>query len=150
MTIDNKEYKVKRLLNLGQTITRESSVEENLFLFKSPIKNILYEISGKYKNYPKNYNIAVIEELCTNGNCQEISKILNLDYLDCLKYYRRDEKALTDDYLGVLNGLELKFDELPQKLQEEGHDKEYEEALIYVIKNIERIYKDKIPRERRK
>ena len=150
ITIDNKEYKIERLLNLGQTITKKSSVEDNLALFKAPIKSIFYEISGKYKKYPKNYNIAVIEELCTNANCQEISNILNLDYLDCLKYYRRDEDALNNDYLGFLNGLQLKFDNLPNKLKKEGHDDSYEEALIYTIKNIEKIYYEKIPRERRK
>ena len=148
--IDNKEYNVKRLLNLGQTITKELSVEENIALFECPVKIILYEISGKYKNYPKNYNMAVIEELCINPNCQEIADILNLDYLDCLQYYRRDKEGLNEGYLGCLKGLKLKFDNLPKKLKDEGHDESYEEALIYVIKNIENIYYDKTSRERRK
>lgn len=147
ITINNKEYKVEKLLNLGQTVTKESSVEDNLALFEAPIKYILYEISGKYKNYPKNYNFEVIRELCTNANCQEISNILNLNYLDCLKYYRRDEDALNNDYL---NPLQLKFDNLPNELKKEGYDENYVEELIYVIKNIEEIYYEKTPRERRK
>ena len=150
ITIDNKEYnKVEGLLNLGQELTKESSVEDNLALFYGPIKSILYEISKKYKNYPKNYNEAVIEAICKNKNkkCKEIAHILNLEYLYCLKYYRRDKDAPKDDYL---NGLQTKFDNLPKILKDEGHEKEYEELLVEVIKKIEKIYEDKIPRERRK
>lgn len=152
ITIDKKKYNVKRLrlLNLGQTLIKESSVEENIALFLSPVKILFYEISGKYKDYPKNYNIAAIEELCRNPNCQEIADILNLDFLDCLKYYRRDEDALDKNDLKILNNLELEFDDLPNKLKNHGYDEAYEEKLIYVIKNLESIYCNKNSRERRK
>ena len=151
ITIDNIKYKVKQLLNLGQTLTKESSVEVNEALFQNPVKEILYEISGKYK-IPKNYNRVVIEEICKNPNekCQEIAKILNLDYLDCFKYYRKDENALN---LNCLKGLQLQFDKLHEilkKEKKESYEESYEEALIYVIKNIEDIYHDKTARERRK
>ena len=150
--IDNQEYEVKKLLNLGQTLVKESSVEENEELFQSPIKNILYEISGKYKKYPENFNIVAIDELSKNPNekCQKIANFLNLDYLDCLKYYRRDKDALEDHYLDSLKGLELKFDELPKILRKQGHEKDYEESLIYIIKHIEHIYDSKTARESRK
>ena len=151
ITINNKKYKVEKLLNLGQNITKDISVERNLALFKQKIKNILYTISEKYTTYPKNYNMAVINELCTNENYKEIGNILNLDYIDCLKYYRGDKKSLEDDNLKkYLKGLELKFDELPEILEKEGHDKSYEEKLINTIKNIDQIYVQKKPRKKRK
>ena len=146
ITIDNKEYKVKKLLNLGQTIINSSSVEENLALFNTKAKNMLNEISGKYRNIPINYNIAVIEELCINPNYKEISDILNLDYLECLKYYRRDEDVLMDDHFNCLKGLELEFDRLPNILEKEGKDENYKQSLIYVIKNMEKIFGAKVPR----
>lgn len=152
ITIDNKEYEVEKLLNLGQKITKDTSVRGNKALFKSPIKNILFEISGKYKtyNYPKNYNMAVIDELCTNEKYLEIRNILNLDYLNCLKYYRRDEDALGNDNLECLKGLEKIFDRLPKDLKEEGKDKSYEKALINTIKDMDNIFNDKKARKKRK
>ena len=153
ITINNKEYEVKKLLNLGIKITKDLSVEGNISLFKSPIKNILFQISGKYKNhnYPKNYNIVAIDELCTNEKCLEIRDILNLDYLDCFKYYRRDKNALKDNNLkSLISGLETKFDQLPKYLQSEGRDKSYEKALINTIKKIDTIYNDKKARKKRK
>ena len=152
ITIDNKEYEVEKLLNLGQKITKDTSVRGNKALFKSPIKNILFEISGKYKtyNYPKSYNMAVIDELCTNEKYLEIRNILNLDYLNCLKYYRRDEDALGNDNLECLKGLEKIFDRLPKDLKEEGKDKSYEKALINTIKDMDNIFNDKKARKKRK
>ena len=73
-----------------------------------------------------------------------------MDYLKCLKYYRRDEDAITGHYLNCLNGLQLKFDELPNILKAERHDKSYEESLIFLIKNIEHIYDYKKAREIRR
>ena len=152
ITIDNKEYEVEKLLNLGQKITKDTSVRGNKALLKTPIKNILFQISGKYKtyNYPKSYNMAVIDELCTNEKYLEIRNILNLDYLNCLKYYRRDEDALKDDNLECLKGLEKIFDRLPKDLKKEGKDKSYEKALINTIKDIDNTFNDKKARKKRK
>lgn len=149
ITINNKEYKVEKLLNLSEKITKDLSVETNKALFKKQIKNIFLEISKKYQNYPKNYNMAVIDELCTNIEFKEIADILNLDYLDGLRYYRRDEDALNDDKLECLKGLELIFDKIPKKL-EKNYNKNYEESLIYTIKNLEIINDNKKPRKKRK
>ena len=152
ITIDNKEYEVEKLLNLGQKITKDTSVRGNKALLKTPIKNILFQISGKYKtyNYPKSYNMAVIDELCTNEKYLEIRNILNLDYLNCLKYYRRDEDALGNDNLECLKGLEKIFDRLPKDLEKEGKDKSYEKALINTIKDIDNTFNDKKARKKRK
>lgn len=150
ITIDNKEYNVKKLLNLGEKITKDTSVDGNKALLKSPIKIILYEISKKYTQKPKNYNIVAIEELSKNEKCKEIRNILNLNYLDCLKYYRRDDDALKDDYLKCLNDLKKKFEQLPQNLKNQGYDKSYEEAIIDVIKDFENIYYNKKARKKRK
>lgn len=149
ITIDNKKEKVEELLNIDQKITKNASVEDNKSLFQSPIKNIFYGISKKYKNKSQNYNKAAIDELCTNEKCQEIGNILNLNYLDCLKFYRKDIDD-TDDNLKCLTGLEKKFEQLPKNLKKEGRDKRYEEALINKIKNIEKIYDDKTSRKKRK
>ena len=149
ITNNNKKEQVKKLLNIDQKITKNASVEDNKSLFQSPIKNIFYGISKKYKKKSKNYNKAVIDELCTNEKCQEIGNILNLNYLDCLKFYRKDIVD-TDGKLKCLTGLEEKFEQLPKNLKEEGRDKSYEEALIKKIKNIEKIYNDKTSRKKRK
>ena len=145
--INNKKYKVNKLLYLGPSVTKDLTVERNLILFETPIKDTLYEISGKYKHYPKEYNRVVIEELYKNENCKKIRDILNLKYLDCLKYYRKDRDIIKKKRFACLKGMEKKFDELPQKLKKQKHDKHYEEALIYVINNFENIYYTKIPKK---
>ena len=73
-----------------------------------------------------------------------------MDYLNCLKYYRRDEDALKDDNLECLKGLEKIFDRLPKDLKKEGKDKSYEKALINTIKDIDNIFNDKKARKKRK
>ena len=145
--INNKKYKVNKLLYLGPTITKDLTVESNLILFETPIKDALYEISGKYKYYPKEYNRIVIEELCKNGNFKRIRDILNLKYLDCLKYYRKDGDIINKKRFACLKGLEKIFEGLPQKLKKQNHDKHYEEDLIYVINNFENIYYAKTPKK---
>lgn len=143
--IKNKKYKVKKLLYLGPTITNDLTVNNNLSLFEKPIKDTLYEISGKYKYYPKDYNRVAIKELCKNVHCKKIRNILNMNYLDCLKYYRKD--AIKKKSFSCLKGLEKKFEGLPLKLEKQGHNKYYEEVLIYIINNFENIYYAKNPKK---
>ena len=145
--INNKKYKIKKLLYLGPTITNDLTVEGNLELFETQIKDILYEISGKYKHYPKEFNKIAIEELCKNSHCKKIRDILNLKYLDCLKYYRQDGDIIKIKKFSCLKGLEKKFTILSKKLKKQGHDKYYEEVLIYVINNFEKIYYEKNPKK---
>ena len=146
--INNKKYKVNRLLYLGPSITKDLTVEKNLILFETPIKDALYEISGKYKHYPKEYNRVVIEELCKNENCKKIRDILNLKYLDCFKYYRKDGDVIKKKRFACLKGLQKKFENLPQKLKKQKHDKHYEEHITYVINHFENIFYSKIPKNK--
>ena len=70
--IEKKVYEHCKLLPLGDTITNDGNVEKNRKLFDEPVAHILYEISGKHKTYPKDYNKVLIEEIYKNKNCKDI------------------------------------------------------------------------------
>ena len=42
-------------------------------------------------------NKVVIDKILENANNQNLIDILNMTYLDCLKYYRKDEEIINDD-----------------------------------------------------
>ena len=44
---NNRKYKVDKLLYLRPSMAKDSTFERNLILFKTSIKDALYEISGK-------------------------------------------------------------------------------------------------------
>ena len=152
--INNKE--VNKILNLEPSITKDVTIDTNKELFEKPMKDLLKKNSRKYKTLPENSNEIIIDELCKNKNYNDIKEILNITYLDCLKYYRKDDLEENEKTkLSCLKGLEKKFEKLPQKMKEKFErlkkrceekykDKKYDQIhqdnIIKTIKNLDIIY----------
>ena len=150
--IDKKLYIVKELLNIRPKLIEDINITSNMTLFDTPIKDILSDdISGVYRKYPKNYNKIVINKLFENPNNQILKDILNKTFLECLKYYRKDQEIINDAKFACLKGLEEKFEKLPEKLKKgvNGYDKDYEEGIFSLIENFETIYSEKTPRTKK-
>ena len=62
--IKGKKYIASELLNIRPKLIEDININANKTLLVTPIKNILSDnISGAYKNYPKDYNKIVIEKI---------------------------------------------------------------------------------------
>ena len=71
---NGKKYEAKKLLKINQEFAKDITVNEARNFLNNKIKTIFsVDISGLYKNYPKNYNQLVIEKLYkenkTNVTC---------------------------------------------------------------------------------
>ena len=101
--INGKIYIVYELLNIKPKRVEDTNIISNLILFDTQIMDFLSEdISDKFTKYPKNYNKVVIDKILENANNQNLIDILNMTYLDCLKYYRKDEEIINDDNYSCL------------------------------------------------
>ena len=155
----NKKNKVKKLLNLGSSINNNLTIDFNLELFKNPIVHIFEKISKKYKKCSPNHNLDMIDKIYKNDAYKEIQTILDLNYLDCLKHYRKDENTNLD----CLNGLEKKFENIHTKMKTQFYnvrkrhykkykdyapkdlvyDEEHVDNIIKKMKDLDKIYEEK-------
>ena len=147
--INGKKYKANQLLKIDQDIAKNTNVLEMRKFLNNPLKtNFSVEISKKYTNFPKNYNKLVIDKLYeekkTNVTC-----ILDIITLEGLKYYRNEVDALSKIENSCLKGIEQKFKMLPKYFKEKGKKDEYINNFIEIIKNLENIIANKIPRKTR-
>jgi hypothetical protein len=141
-----------KLLNITDENIRNTNVDYNIELFKTKIRNILSDkISGRYKKYPENYNQEIIKNIYGSKKGDDLKKIFDKTFLECLKYYRMDEDIYGKDVYACLSGLEKGFQELPNKLLEDNkNDQQYVENLIELIKKFEEYYSSKTARNRGK
>jgi len=149
INIDGKEYKVNRLLDINQEQTTNTTVGENLKLFKCELKDFFsVGISNKYKNYPKNFNKLIIEKLYQE-NLTNVTCILDKTFLDSLKYFRKDKDVYNNEEYSCLKGIEKDFEDLPKNFRKEGHDNRYINMVIDLINNFEQKYYEKKPRQKK-
>lgn len=151
--INGKEYKDDKveLLNINNQQIVNNNINFNRALFGKLIGEFYnVDISGDYNNYPTDFNIQLISKIYRSQNGEIVKKIFNQSYLICLKYYRMDKDVFNHTDYQFLSGLEKKFLNLPTLLAKEGHDQQYINEIIDLIKNIEKIYYDKKPRRGRK
>jgi hypothetical protein len=141
-----------KLLNITDKNFKNTNVDYNKKLLNTEIKDIwIDEISGKFKKYPKNYNDEIIKNIYKSEKGEDLRKILDTTYLECLKYYRMDENIYGNKDYAYLSGLEKGFQELPNKLLEDNkNDQQYVDGLIKLMKNFEKVYSRKIHREKGK
>ena len=141
-----------KLLNITDENIRNTNVDYNKTLFNTKIRNILSDkISGRYKKYPENYNQEIINNIYGSKKGDDLKKIFDKTFLECLKYYRMDEDIYGKDVYACLSGLEKGFQELPNKLLEDNkNDQQYVENLIELIKKFEEYYSSKTARNRGK
>ena len=150
--IKGKKYIASELLNIRPKLIEDININANKTLLVTPIKNILSDnISGAYKNYPKDYNKIVIEKIFENEDNKILKNILNMTFLECLKYYRKNEEIISNDKYDCLKGLEKKYENLPNLLKKgvNNSDEEYEKGIFNLIDNFDKIYFKKTPRTKK-
>ena len=150
--IKGKKYIASELLNIRPKLIEDININANKTLLVTPIKNILSDnISGAYKNYPKDYNKIVIEKIFENEDNKILINILNMTFLECLKYYRKNEEIISNDKYDCLKGLEKKYENLPNLLKKgvNNSDEEYEKGIFNLIDNFDKIYFKKTPRTKK-
>ena len=150
--IKGKAFIASKLLNIRPKLIEDININENKTLLETPIKNILSDnISGAYKNYPKDYNKIVIEKIFENEDNKILINILNMTFLECLKYYRKNEEIISNDKYDCLKGLEKKYENLPNLLKKgvNDSDEEYEKGIFNLIDNFDKIYFKKTPRTKK-
>ena len=145
--IGDQEYKVDGLLDIDQKKVKNINVEEIRKFLNSNLKEVFsFDISNKYRIYPKNYNKLVIEKLYKE-NITKVTCILDKKVSYCLKYFRKDDKDMMNNKeYTCLKGIEEKYEDLSNYLKNKGHEDKYINDMKKLIKDLEKIYKEKIPR----
>ena len=148
ININGKDYKLNKILDIKQDKIVDINTLSNRELLTKKVKDIFRDdISGRYKKYPTNYNRIAIDKLYETNN-KSITSILDLDFLDCIKFFREDD-IINDDNFSCLKGLEKRFQNLQNELKDKSNNQKYINEVIKVIKKFEQIYYvDKRPRQR--
>ena len=148
ININGKDYKLNKILDIKQDKIVDINTLSNRELLTKKVKDIFRDdISGRYKKYPTNYNRIAIDKLYEINN-KSITSILDLDFLDCIKFFREDD-IINDDNFSCLKGLEKRFQNLQNELKDKSNNQKYINEVIKVIKKFEQIYYvDKRPRQR--
>ena len=128
-----------KFMKVNSRITKDISIEYNKNLLDQKIKDIIIDISKKYKN--KNNNIKLIKFIETQQNTEEIQNILNITYKD----------LFTDYYLKSIknNNQENSYEAHKEKLLDK-YGKEYLNKYIQNIENfVEFFMKGKIRKNKK-
>ena len=150
LLIDQKEFVVDGLLNIRQNQIVNTNVMDNLQLLNKTIREIFSdEIAQNFRRYPKNYNKIVIDKIYEIENEEKIIPILDMKFIDCIKYFRKEPNYMDDERFFCLKGLETKFENLSIDLTNEGNDEKYINMLFDLIYNFENIFFNKKSRKRR-
>ena len=149
VNINGKEYKLEKILDIKQDKIVDINTLSNRKLLSEKVKDLLSEdISGRYKNIPKDFNKIAIDKLYEYGD-ETIISIFESKLLDCIKFFRKDDDIINDENFSYLKGLEERFEKLPEELLKDNkNDQEYVDKFIKVIKTFEKIYAEKKPRTR--
>ena len=136
LKLEKKKKTIKKIL--GQ-ITKDSSVNLNLYLFNSKIKDIISsKISCKFKKFNENYNEQVINDLLSNTSNEKIKTFLNLTYENFIH-----EVFLKFNESEFYNEFNFENNYLFKSINLEGKD-QYYNMLINAKKQLE----NKKPRNR--
>ena len=146
--IGDQEYKVDELLDIDQKKVKNINVKEIRQFLNNNLKEVFsFDISNKYKNYPKNYNKLVIEKLYKE-NITNVTCILDKKVSKCLKYFRKDDKDMFNNKeYSCLKGIEEKYEDLSNYLKNKGHEDKYINDIKKLINDLENIYEAKTPRK---
>lgn len=147
---NGKKYKANKLKKINYDFVKNITVNEIRNFLNNKLKTILsVDISNLYKNYPKNYNQLVIKKLYEE-NKTNVTCILEKTGLECIKYSRKDEDAFFNEENSCLNGIEKRYESLPQYLRKKGFQEDYINNFIELIKDFENIIEKKTPRRARR
>ena len=141
VTIKGKEYNIEGILRINNKEKKDSTIAGNIKLLSKSIKDFFNtDIASNYSGHPEDYNKIIINILYNSDNCKDITSILDMTFLECLKYYRKDINIQSNPKYSCLRGLDEFYDELKKEF---SHDKEYLEDFLYLIDNFEKIYSEK-------
>ena len=131
-----------KLLKINPKHARNSNIEFNKVFIHKSLKEIFSEETTIKNLCNRDHNKILIEQLLKEKNTEKrkIFEILfNLTFLDLMKYSVGERPDL----------IELKGLSLSQKLLNEmALDEEYSELIFDVLRNIENILENKLPRKR--
>lgn len=135
---------IKKLLTMNQKQKSDATVIFNQQFIHKTLKDIFSEeISKRYTIFPPEHNKNIINGLINEQN-EDIrvyfTKLFNLTFIECLRYFRGDENILELKGLNKIESLNKEF----------GQEKEYCELLIYYLNNYENITNNKRMRIRTK
>lgn len=151
LLIDQKEYVVDGLLNISQEQIINTNVISNRLLLDKTIREIFSDkIAKNFRRYPENYNKIVIDKIYEMESGQSIVPILDMKFIDCIKYFRKEKNYMDDERYFCLKGLEKKFENLSEDLAKEGNDEKYINLLFDLIYNFENVFFTKKSRKSKK
>ena len=139
----------KELQTINQSQKSDATINFNKLFLEKKIGDIFSEkLSGKYTNFPPNYNKILIENLRNEKDDDKriyFNKLFDLNFEQCLKHFRGE------NYIYELEGLKCFNDiksDIVERYPEDGE--EYIEYLNYYINNFETIINNKRSRKPRK
>ena len=140
-----------KLLNIKQNQMIDITVDGNIKFLNTKIRDILSEqISNNNQlKYPSDFNAILINTIYHIKNGKSITSILDMTFLECLKYYRKDEDIINDAKYSCLKGLEKGFENLKERLMNNNEEEDYVDKLIELIQKFEVIYSTKKSRAKR-
>ena len=132
-------------LKLDQKIILQTNVKENLELFNKQLREIFSEdVSSKVQNFSKHglkHNKIFIEEIKNDESRTKTNAILDMTFFECLEHFRG-----TKSY-PALNGLEEEYEKVIEDLSIE---EDYKDNFIEHLKNLENMFQNKKPRNKKK
>ena len=141
-----KEYgnDKKQLLKLNSKILQNSKIDYNIKFLEQTLKVIFSnKISIRYRNKNSDYNKNLIKYLLNEKDLEKrilFTKLFNLNFLECLKHFRKDL------FFKELDGLKL-IDDCYKKFEGKSDYKMYKDIFGFYVKNFEEILKLKKPRK---
>ena len=149
VSINGKKYKVDKILDINPEKIVTIDILENRKLLKNKIRDLFsVDISDKYKNFPKNYNKIVIDTLYKDNKYKNITSILDINFLNCIKFFRKDDGIFGENEFSCLNGLEKSFEDLSNKLKKKNNEEDYIDMFIQLIEEFEDFFYDRIPKNK--
>lgn len=144
--MSNYNSKIQLLKPLQGSVAQNNNINFNKKLLNLKLKEIftIYEINGKFKLIQKNYNKNVIDRIYKE-NIKELIDILEMTFLEVFDIFRNSNENQQ------LNGLE-KLDTIINEieLKEEKNDDDYINKFKDVVKDFEKFYFNKVPRNKNK
>jgi hypothetical protein len=140
----NRNEAYPLLKDIDSQIKKQSSKTENLKLLDNTVKDMLYEkISSKFKNFPPDYNIKLIDKIYQEGKAKEVISFLDTKVLLLYKRFIEDDKTS-----GKFKTLACHIERMKEK--EKKLDKDYLDTFISTAKNFEANTREKKSRKRKK
>ena len=137
----------KELKIVNQKNKINSTVNNDKSFLQKTLKEIFSEnISARFYNFPKTHNKVLIESLINEKDEEKkifFTKIFNITFLECLKYFREDKDFIKEDLEGF-----KRFSSITDLLIIK-HGKEYTDMLFQYLKDFQEIINSKKARERR-